>query len=68
MDIVEFAERFFDIELKDWQKDHLRMLDKTRKDAGIRIVMPRHAGGSQMHIYMNQKELIANGSQNDSKY
>lgn len=65
MDIVEFTERFFDIELKAWQKEHLRLLDKMCKDADIRIVMPRHAGESQMHIYMNQRELIANGKTND---
>lgn len=65
MDIAEFVERFFNIELKSWQKEHLRLLDEMRKNADIRIVMPRHAGESQMHIYMNQKELIANGETND---
>ena len=65
MDIAEFVERFFDIELRSWQKEHLRLLDEMRKNADIRIVMPRHAGESQMHIYMNQKELIANGETND---
>ena len=68
MDIAEFVERFFDIKLRDWQKDHLRTLDKMRKDADIRIVMSRHAGESQMHIYMNNhKELFANGSSNANK-
>lgn len=66
MDIVEFIERFMDIELKDWQKEYIRLLDETRRDADVRILMPRHAGRShQMYIYMNQKELIANGTPND---
>lgn len=68
MDIVEFVERFMDIELKDWQKKHIKMLDETRRDADIRICMPKHNGRShQMYIYMNAKELISNGSPNDCK-
>jgi hypothetical protein len=69
VDIVEFTEKFYGVELKDWQKDHLRLLDKVCKDDNIRIVFPRHLGRSQlMYIYMNTKELISNGSTNDSKY
>lgn len=68
MDIAEFVERFFDIELKDWQKVHLKALDSMRKNADIRIAMPKGAGLSQakMYIYMN-KELISNGAAHDSK-
>ena len=67
MDIVEFAENFLGVEMKDWQKNHLRTLDEMRKDADIRIVMPKHNGRSQqMYIYMKAKELIANGSPNHS--
>lgn len=59
MDIVDFAEKFMNIELMEWQKIQLRTLDRLGKDANIRIVMPRHAGRRQAYIYMNQtKELI----------
>jgi hypothetical protein len=69
MDIVKLAEKFYGVELKDWQKEHLRLLDEMRKDDNIRIVFPKHHGGSHlMYIYMNAKELISNGSTNDSKY
>lgn len=69
MDVVKFAEKFYGVELKDWQKDHLRLLDKMRKDDDIRIVFPRHRGSRHlMYIYMNAKELIPNGSTNDSKH
>ena len=66
MDIVEFAEKFMNVELREWQKIHLRTLDKLGKDADIRIVMPRHVGRHQVYIYMdNLKELIPNGTPND---
>ena len=59
MDIVDFAEKFMNVELMEWQKIQLRTLDRLGKDANIRIVMPRHAGRRQAYIYMNQsKELI----------
>ena len=67
MDIVEFTERFFDVELKDWQKEHIRSLDETRRDANVRVIMPKHNGRHQVYIYMNQKELIPNGATNDCK-
>lgn len=67
MDIVEFVERFFDVKLNEWQKNHIRMLEETRRDADIRVIMPRHNGRSQVYIYMNQKELIPNGTTNDHK-
>lgn len=58
MDIVEFAEKFMNIELRDWQKKHLRVLDELRKDADIRIVMPKDAGRKQVYVYINAyKEL-----------
>lgn len=69
MDIVKFAEKFYGVELKDWQKDHLRLLDKMRKDDNIRIVFPRHHGRSHMmYIYMNAKELIPDGTKIDNKH
>lgn len=63
MDIVEFAEKFMNVELKDWQKEHLRVLyEKYSKNGDIRIVMPKNAGRTQVYIYMDQfKELISNG-------
>ena len=68
VDVVEFAEKFMNVELKDWQKEHLRILDKTRKDARICITMPRHLGRDQaVYIYMNAKELISSGKTNDRK-
>lgn len=62
MDIVEFVERFFDVELFEWQKEYLRSLDKMRTNGGIRFVSGRKG---QMFVYMNQKELIPNGKTND---
>lgn len=53
MDIVEFAEKFMGVELMEWQKIHLRTLDRLGKDADVRIVMPRHVGRRQVYIYMN---------------
>ena len=67
MDIVDFAEKFMNLELKEWQKRHIRLLDRMRKDGRIYIVMPKNAGRSQVYIYMNQKELIPNGATNDCK-
>ena len=63
MDIVEFAEKFMDVELKEWQKEHLKVLyEKYSKDGDIRIVMPKNAGRTHVYIYMDQlKELIPNG-------
>lgn len=66
MDIVEFAEKFLNVELQEWQKNHLRLLDKTCRDANIRVVIPKSAGRHQAYIYMDLiKELIPNGTTND---
>lgn len=66
MDIVEFAEKFLNVELQEWQKIHLRTLDKLGKDADVRIIMPRHHGERQVYIYMdNIKELMTHGTPND---
>ena len=68
MDIVEFAENFMNVELKDWQKKHIRALYEMSKNNDIRIVMPKNAGRSQAYIYIDKiKELIPNGATNDSK-
>lgn len=62
MDIVEFAEKFCGVELKEWQKQHIRILEKLPR--GAKIVMGR---GGRVYIYMNQKELMPHGTTNDSK-
>ena len=67
MDIVEFAEKIMGAELKDWQRVHIKTLYDHHKDGYVRIVMPKNVGSHQVYIYMNQKGLIANGSQNHSK-
>lgn len=66
MDIVEFAEKFMDVELRDWQKRQLRLLDEMRKDARICVIYHPFCGRHQAYIYMkNAKELISNGTTND---
>ena len=68
MDIVEIAEKFYGTNLAEWQKDHIRTLDKLGKKADIRVVMPRHNGRDQaVYFYLNTKELILNGTTNDCK-
>lgn len=64
MDIVEFAEKFMNVELKEWQKKHIRFLEKLPR--GAKIVMGRRG---QVYIYVDQptKELIPNGQTNDSQ-
>lgn len=62
MDIVEFAEKFMNVELQDWQKDHIRLLYEKYQNNDIRIVMPKNAGRHEVYIYMNQmKGLIQHG-------
>ena len=63
MDIVEFAEKFMDVKLKEWQKKQIRILDKLPR--GARIVM---APRGRVYIYVDQptKELIPNGKTHDS--
>lgn len=68
MDIVEIAENFYDVKLTDWQKEHIRLLDKLGEKTDIRVVMPRHQGRDQaVYFYLNAKELILNGTTNDDK-
>ena len=60
MDIVEFAEKFMDVELKEWQKTYLRTLDGLYKQGDVRIVVvPRSVG--RMFTYFKLKELIPDG-------
>lgn len=61
MDVVEFAERFMNIELQEWQKKHLRALENLGSDGDVRIVTGRKG---QIYIYLDrkiQKELIQHG-------
>lgn len=64
MDIVEFLERFTDVELFEWQKHYIRLLDKMRIDGSLRFITGRRG---QMYVYMNPKELILDGTTNDCK-
>ena len=68
MDIVEFAETYYDCKLPEWQKNYIRMLYELRTPTTINIVMPKNSGRTQAYIYIDQiKELFANGTQNDCK-
>lgn len=61
MDVVEFAEKFMNIELKDWQKEHLRILENLRSEGDVRIVTGRKG---LVYIYLDQqlqRELIQHG-------
>lgn len=65
MDIVDFAERFMNVKLTDWQKEHIRVLYEMSRDKDIRIVISRHIGESQarkMYIYMKEN---ADGYKNE---
>jgi hypothetical protein len=59
MDIVEFAELMHGAKLHDWQKEHLRELDRLRRNGDVRIVMNKGVG--RMYAYLNLKELFENG-------
>ena len=61
MDVVEFAEKFMNIELKEWQKEHLRALENLRSEGDVRVVTGRKG---KVYIYLDrqiQKELIQHG-------
>jgi hypothetical protein len=61
MDIVEFAEKFMGVELQEWQKTNLRVLEKLPPNTDIRIVMGRHG---KVYTYLSpraQKELLRHG-------
>ena len=61
MDIAEYAEKIMNVELPDWQKDHIRRLDKLRSDGDIHVIM---RSSKQVYIYLDsitRKELIQNG-------
>ena len=61
MDIAEYAEKIMNVELPEWQKEHLRTLDKLRSDGNIHVVMRSR---KQVYIYLDQqvqKELAYHG-------
>lgn len=62
MDIVEFVENVMNIELMEWQKKHIRVLEKMPR--GARLVMGRNG---RIYIYVDQptKELIPYGQTHD---
>ena len=64
MDIVEFAEREYNVELFDWQKEYLRMLDREYSSCNPRIAIVNRGVG-RMFTYFKLKELIPNGTPND---
>lgn len=69
MDIVDYAEMFYGVQLADWQKEHIRTLNEAGKNAKVCIVMPRHHGRDQaIYFYLNHKELMPNGSKNDNQH
>lgn len=61
MDVVEFAEKFMNVELFEYQKQFLRDLENLRSEGDIRICIGKHPG---VYIYLDrktQKELIQHG-------
>lgn len=67
MDVVEFVEREFDIELLEYQKRFLQGLADLGPDRCVVLTSSRD--GVYMYQWYNLlKELISNGSTNDSKY
>ena len=68
MDVVEFAERFMNVELADWQKKHLQALYEMGTDAKVYICMPKNASRKLAYIRINNsRELISIGAQTDCK-
>lgn len=68
MDVVEFAEKFMNVQLPEWQKKYLRLLYDSGRDAKIHICMPKNAGRHQALIHINDtKELLSDGTTNDCK-
>lgn len=60
MDIVEFAERFMDVEIPEWQKNHIRTLYEVSRDNDIYIVRGRY--GFRTYVTPKTvKELTQNG-------
>ena len=62
MDMVDFVEKFMNVKLKEWQKTHIRFLEKLPR--GAKIVMAPYG---RVYVYIDQsaKERILNGQTND---
>lgn len=61
MDVVEFAEKFMNVELPEWQKIYLRKMYELTRDNDVRFVMGR---GGRVYTYLTPKtlkELTQNG-------
>lgn len=62
VDVVEFAEKFMNVRLLEYQKRFLRDLENLRSKGDIRIAMgPK----GQVYIYLDnttRKELALNGA------
>lgn len=61
MDVVEFAEKFMNIELLEYQKQFLRDLENLRSKGDIRIV---YAPKGRVYIYLDKetrRELVNHG-------
>lgn len=61
MDIVEFAEKFMNVKLLEYQKAVLRAFDGLRLEGRIRVVTGRDG---RSYIYLDEstrEELIQNG-------
>jgi hypothetical protein len=66
MDVVEFAEKFYGVILKDWQKTYLRTLDRLYTEGDVRVVVvPKGVG--RMFTYFKLKELTQNGKTSHRK-
>lgn len=60
MDVVDFAEKFMNVKLQEWQKEHLRILEKLPCDAKI-VMAPR----GRVYIYMlEETENMLEGTEN----
>ena len=61
MDVVEFAEKYMNIQLFEYQKQFLRDLENLRSDGDIKIIRGRDG---RIYIYPDkriQRELINRG-------
>lgn len=60
MDIIEFAERFMNVEIPEWQKNHIRTLSELSRANNIYLVKGRRG----FYTYLKSKtlkELVQNG-------
>ena len=54
MDIIEYAERFYGMDLPDWQKEHLRRVYEISRDNDIHVVFGRYG---RVYTYLTPKIL-----------